>query len=179
MSEVKVQNKAGKKDDKEKKQGGGIFKKIIIAILALAVLIAVAGGTGYFVSMMVSKNTATAVSNNGSTAAGSNSNLIEKTYFDTGDEFLVNLADEDGKKFIKTKISLAYDSSNKKLPDELKNNLTSIRNDIIYVLRTKKREDVNSAIGSENLRKELLAKINASLKGGQLLDVYYSELIIQ
>lgn len=92
------------------------------------------------------------------------------------DEFLVNLADEDGKRYLKVKVFLGYD--NKKLDTELEEKKPILRDAIISVLRAKKSTDITPK-GVENIKLEIIQKINPMLTKGQLNNVYFNDILVQ
>ncbi|MBI6875775.1 flagellar basal body-associated FliL family protein [Clostridium aciditolerans] len=92
------------------------------------------------------------------------------------DEFLVNLADEDGKRYLKVKVFLGYD--NKKLDTELEEKKPILRDAVISVLRSKKSTDIN-AKGIESIKMEIIQRINATLEKGQLNNIYFNDLLVQ
>lgn len=92
------------------------------------------------------------------------------------DEIIVNLADEDTKSYIKTKVYLGYTEKN--IDKEISDNMPQIRNAINTCLRTKKSQDFNGQ-GLEKVRKEILDKVNEVLGGPKATNVYFYEIIIQ
>ncbi|MBV7272210.1 flagellar basal body-associated protein FliL [Clostridium thailandense] len=171
-------------EKKKEKKSGGKLKFIIIGIVAVAIL----GAGGYFGynKFFASKENTTnkaVIPQQQMTAQGQqvaqNTSYLQqvvsaKTY--DLDEFLVNLADEDGKRYLKVKISLGYD--NKKLDTELEEKKPILRDAIISVLRTKKAADM-SAKGMDNIKMELIQRINTNLTKGQLNNIYFDNLLVQ
>lgn len=179
-------------ENKKEKKSGGKLKFIIIGIIAVAVL----GAGGYFGyskffaskennvnKTIMPQQQVAAQQVQGQTVQGQqaaqNASYLQqvvsaKTY--DLDEFLVNLADEDGKRYLKIKISLGYD--NKKLDAELEEKKPILRDAIISVLRTKKAADI-SAKGIDNIKMELIQRINLNLTKGQLNNIYFNELLVQ
>lgn len=166
-------------NNKEKKDGSKL-KIIIITVAAVAVL----GAGGYFGynQFFASKEKTTKnvvqqpapvqqVVQNGSYLQQV---VSAKTY--GLDEFLVNLSDEDGKRYLKVKVFLGYD--NKKLDTELEEKKPILRDAVISVLRSKKSTDIN-AKGIESIKMEIIQRINATLEKGQLNNVYFNDLLVQ
>ena len=153
------EQKAGKE-----KKGNGL--KILIIVLLVLLLV---GGTAFGVYYVMSKNNHTS---NKAEAA----NVIEEQTYPL-DDFLVNLADEDTRKFLKVKIFIGYEK-NKKLAGELELKKPIIRDAINSVLRSKLAKDFSSK-GTEDIKKELLNRINPLLKEGKPINIYFYEIIIQ
>ena len=154
---------------KTKQKSGNLLKIIIIVLLAL-LLIGVAAFAGV---LLGSKGGSKTTKTETVTAAP-----VEQTYFDTGEELTVNLADENASRYIKTKLFLAYDKKNKALGKELTENLEAIRDNIISVLREKKAAELTPK-GGEDLKKELMDRINSELTKGRITNVYYDSFIVQ
>lgn len=96
------------------------------------------------------------------------------------DEFLVNLADEGGKRYLKIKIFLGYETKDKKKMDaELEERKPILRDAINGVLRSKKSTDLSGETGIENLKKEILVRIGSILTEGRPNNVYFSDMVVQ
>lgn len=174
-------------ENKNEKKSGGKLKFIIIGIVAVVVL----GAGGYFgynkffaskehetKKTVVPQQQVAAQQVQGQTPVQNTTYLqqvVSEKTFDL-DEFLVNLADEDGKRYLKVKISLGYDG--KKLDSELEEKKPILRDAIISVLRTKKAADV-SAKGVDNIKMEIIQRININLTKGQLNNIYFNNLLVQ
>ena len=82
-----------------------------------------------------------------------NSNISNIKIYEIKDEFLLNLSDTETRRFIKISLSLGYAEDNSKLQTELEEKLPVI--------------------------KEILDKLNNNLKSGKILDLYFTNLLIQ
>lgn len=163
-------------EEKSEKKGGK-FKMILIVLL---IIIAVGGGAfaGYYFFSKLNNNQAKTntlpVQTTANTTNVATSVVSARTY--SVDEFLVNLADEDGKRYLKTMVYLGYE--NKKLDAELATKKPIIRDTINSVLRSKKSTDFTSK-GTEDMKKEILQRINPLLINGQLDNIYFYDIIVQ
>ncbi|KEI02086.1 flagellar basal body protein FliL [Clostridium botulinum] len=159
----------------ENKSGGkGNILKIIIIVLLAAILLG--GGTfaGYLVA---SKNKPQSSAANLSVIQNT---LNQKTF--ALDEFLVNLKSDDGSnRYLKTKVSVGYADikENEKLQDELTTKKAIARDAINAILRSKKKEDFATNAQVEKIKEEIKSKVNPLLQDGQIINVYFSEIIIQ
>lgn len=166
------------------KEGKGkkTFKVIIIIIV---IALAISGGVfgGY---MLVNKNNNQANGNNMqvvnnnlpsqvATVNGAIQPAISDYTFELG-EFLVNLSDEGEKRFVKTNIHIGY--SNKKLVKELQSKTPMLRDAINSVLRSKKAKDFTPK-GTEDIKVEILNRINPMFKEGRCENVYFNEILVQ
>lgn len=93
------------------------------------------------------------------------------------DTFIVNLADEGGNRYLRTKMNL-------ELKDEecdlmVQERLPMIRNCVLMVLPTKTYEDIASVEGKSALRDEIVSKLNGILAPGSVTNLYFTEFVIQ
>lgn len=180
-------------ENKKEKKGGSKIKIIIIAIVAILVV----GAGGYIGYTMFMKNKGEA---DKTTTHTTQQVAIQQAQQQTGatgqqtaqnvtflqqvvsaktfglDEFLVNLADEDGKRYLKVKVFLGYD--NKKLDAELEEKKPILRDAIIGVIRTKKAADITPK-GVESIKMEIIQRINPLLEKGKLNNVYINDILVQ
>lgn len=154
-----------------KKKSSGNTLKILILIVLVLLLVGGAGFGGfYFASKSTPKaNTETKVIE---------TEPVDEAFYEAG-EFLVNLADEGGKRYLKVKLVLAYNSESKKLPEELETKKTVIADSVIGVLRGKKTTDLSTVKGPEDLKKEIVTRVNSVLSSGKLTNVYYNDFFVQ
>lgn len=178
-------------ENSKEKKGGSKLKIIIIAIVAVAAL-GVGGYFGYNQFFAAKQNNTKKVvqqqipmqqTQQGQVQQGQpaaqNGNYLQQVVSAKTfglDEFLVNLADEDGKRYLKVKVFLGYD--NKKLDTELEEKKPILRDAVISVLRSKKSTDITSK-GIDNIKMEIIQRINATLEKGQLNNVYFNDLLVQ
>lgn len=151
---------AENKDKKEKNGGKGKF-------LIIVLLLIVFGGGGTFAGVFYMKSKNAAVEKH-----------VEKAYFAAGEEaLLINLKDEGGKRYVKVKVTLGYDSSVKGLPEELETSLSLIRDRIITTFNAKTADE---ALGNKvAIQKEIMDSINSELTKGQVLEVVFSDFTVQ
>jgi flagellar basal body-associated protein FliL len=155
MAETKVKNNKDKSN---------VLRIVIIVMLLLIIIGGTGFGTWYFVK---SKN---------STADTSEKQEVKETMFSL-DEFLVNLADEKGRRYLKAKIYIGHEE-NEELALELEEKKTILRDATISVLRTKKSEDLD-AYGAEQLKTELLMRLNSHLTKGKARNIYFYDILVQ
>lgn len=178
---------AEKKEKKEKEKGKGSLFKIIIIILLILVILGL-GFTGYL--LINNKNSADAAeaSQKNQTANKLNSmetvnalsQISSSTY--TMDEFLVNLADEGGKRYFKVKLTLGYEPTKKKekeMAAEFDTKKPILTDAIISILRAKKTTDLATQKNIDDLKKEILTKINPYFENGRINNVYLTDILIQ
>lgn len=91
--------------------------------------------------------------------------------------FIVNLLDEEGRRYLKVTMDLALNS--KETIQEVEDKMASIRDTIIMILTNKGFKDVCNISGKAKLREEIKRGINNVLESGNVIDVYFSEFVIQ
>lgn len=177
--------------EKTPKEGKGkkVFKTIIIIII---IILAISGGAfgGY---MLVNKNNN---GMNGSNMQVVSNNVPQGTYNQSAiqtsgngimqpvvcdytlelGEFLVNLSDEEGKRFLKANIHIGY--NDKKLLKELQSKTPILRDAVNSALRSKKSKDFTPK-GTEDIKLEILNRINPMLKEGRCESIYFNEILVQ
>jgi len=149
--------------DKPKKGNG-----LKTAILVLLILIVV-GGAAFGGMYLANKGSTTT-----STAAKAPT-VTESTY--SLDEFLLNLADTDSKRYLKVLVYVGY-GVNSALATELETQKPVIRDLVISALRAKKTTDFSDT-GADVIKKELIARINPILTKGKIDHIYFNDLLVQ
>jgi len=148
---------------------------LIIGIIALLFMLVV--GAGFY--MMWSKMSSLAVQTNAETEEleipEDEPETLGAIY--SLDTFIVNLADKEGKRYLRITLDLEYNDEN--LDEELEKRLPQIRDSILMIIPDKKYHEINTADGKKGLRDELMAVINGLLKTGQIINIYFSEFVIQ
>lgn len=149
------------------KKGISFFK--IVVVIFLLVITGLISVVGYYVVFNKKTTDASAVVKVPFSEA--------EAYVDT-EEFIVNLADEGTRRYLKTKLEIAYPKKNKKLALELEEKKNIIRDVIIGVATTKKADEMTSK-GKEDMKTELRDRINVILTEGKISEVYYIDIFIQ
>ncbi len=161
MAEEEVKEGA----EQEGKKGKGGKKKLILFLLIGVVILGIAGGVVMFL---------------GGKKKGEEKEKAkkpEKTFFVTLDPIVVNLLDPSGKRYLQIQISLEVGS--KKLEDEIKEKEPIIKDIINTYLGEKTVDDVLAPNAKEEIKKELLEKINQALGEDVILHVYILQYIVE
>jgi|YNPNPStandDraft_1061719.scaffolds.fasta_scaffold12010_6 flagellar FliL protein len=93
------------------------------------------------------------------------------------DTFIVNLADQDSSRYLRTTIELEL--MDEVTQQELEKRMAPVRDAILGVLPTKKVQDIITAEGKQALKNQLLDAINKVLTKGKVINLYYTEFVIQ
>lgn len=92
-------------------------------------------------------------------------------------DFLVNLIDYGGRRYLKVKLDLEVSTA--EAVEEVGVKETILRNYIINILSSKTFNDIKTVEGKNGLRKSIILKCNFILKSGKVLNVYFNDFIIQ
>jgi len=91
---------------------------------------------------------------------------------------VVNLAGEGGH-YVRVTCVLVYPKGNKKLTSELEEKNYLLCDTLIKILRSKKIEDIQSDPEAKELREDLRQAFNQQLTDGEVMGIYFTELLIQ
>jgi flagellar basal body-associated protein FliL len=101
-------------------------------------------------------------------------------------EFITNLGPPDSDSFISVKFWVELDADKKeekkltrKMTEELEDKKHHMQGIVEEVLRSQTRKDLDTKEGVDAMKKEILRKVNATLKEGKVRQVLPGELIIQ
>jgi flagellar FliL protein len=106
--------------------------------------------------------------------------MLEKSAVIPLEPFVVNLADTDAARYLRIKISLMVD--NKARVKELTDNQAlqlKVRDVILQSLTAKRAQDLINTEGKNNLRHEIQEKVAMYFREPKLVDVVFTEFVIQ
>lgn len=173
-------------DEKTDAGGGGGGNKMLIIIIAAVVGLLLIIGVVVAILLMSGGDEPPPQAAGGAPAAGGNPALNMRaggqTYLSIGptyafDQIIVNLASQSGRRYLKTTINAELSSDN--LMVELDTKKPAIRDTMISVLSSKTFEEISTAKGKENLKNELVERINESLVDGKIVNLFFTDFAIQ
>ncbi|BCZ18255.1 Flagellar basal body-associated protein FliL [Helicobacter sp. NHP19-003] len=91
--------------------------------------------------------------------------------------FVVNLITQNGRRYLKTSITLEL--SDAKLLAEVKTKETAIKDTIIEILSSKSIEEISTLKGKNKLKEEVRNNINSFLIDGYVKNVFFTDFVIQ
>lgn len=145
-------------------------------IIAGVVIIILAAGMSFGGAMFAFKS----VAKEDTAAKGDGYGKVKSetlgTTFDAG-EYITNLGNEGGGRFIKVKVVLAFPDP--KMAEEIENKLPEIQHNINIVLREQKAEDLAKPKAMEKLADALKTDINGLLLKGNISSVYFTSFVVQ
>ena len=93
------------------------------------------------------------------------------------DSFIVNLTDAQGTRYLK--VTMQLEMSHEMLSPEIDNRLPQIRDEVITLLSSKSFDDVATIAGKRALKRGIMNSMNKYLTTGKVLNVYFSEFVVQ
>ena len=94
------------------------------------------------------------------------------------DQFIINLlASGGGKRYLKT--SIALELSIAEMQMELDNKRNVLRDTVITILSSKTFEEVQTAKGKQKLKEELMERLNEFLVDGRIMNIFFTEFVVQ
>lgn len=91
--------------------------------------------------------------------------------------FIVNLVGNQGKSYLKVKIELEL--NNDELKKEIDKRLPQFRDKVLTILSGKSNDEIKSLEGKSQLREEIIAMLNQFLKTGRIVNIYFTDFIVQ
>ena len=150
--------------------------KFMIIMIIVFVLLLGMMGTGFFFmwNKLNAVNAQQSDSEQGDTSAAAPVQVGPLHQLET---FIVNLADEGGNRYLRTKMNLEL--KNEESNTMVQERLPMIRNSILMILPTKTYTDIATVEGKSALRDEIVTKLNAFLAPGSVTNIYFTEFVIQ
>jgi flagellar FliL protein len=91
--------------------------------------------------------------------------------------FIANLADEGGSRYLKATFQIEFLGSS--VPPEISSRLPKIRDLLLTLLSSKTFDDVRTPEGKQQLREEIIARVNQVVERDVVKAVYFTEFIVQ
>ena len=160
----------------EEYQEGKRKKKIFILILVLVLLLG-AGGAAAYKFLVLDKKKEEQKKKKAEKIVEDIKNIEDfGVQFDVG-TFIVNLQDKDADRYLK--ITIVLDVQDEKVKAELDKRLPQVKDAITTLLFTKTSQDLRTPEGIEQLKEEILKRVNAILPIGGVKNVYFTDFVIQ
>jgi flagellar FliL protein len=168
-------------EEEVKPAGNGTVMKMVM-IVVLALLSSVAGGFISFLLISRTLNKEAKGGAHGKEAAEQEkiAETLQKSAVLPLEPFVVNLADSDAARYLRIKISLMVDDKAKL--KELSENLAlqmKVRDVILQSLTAKTSHELINEEGKNKLRQEIHEKIGVYFQEPKLVDVMFTEFVIQ
>ncbi|RUM67915.1 MAG: flagellar basal body protein FliL [Sulfurospirillum sp.] len=172
---------------KEEKKGGS---NIILIVIVSLLFVLVIGGAAMAYFMLKSDSEVIDEANKATSnmqAKQINSSSSSKSqrvtnYAKIGpmypmDQFIVNLYNEGSSRYLKTTIN--FELSLPELSSEMDTKKPLIRDIVIKTLSAKTYEEISTIRGKENLKDEIVSKVNQVLTDGKVNNIFFTDFVIQ
>lgn len=90
---------------------------------------------------------------------------------------VVNIAETNAERYLKVNIVLELDSA--KLKDEIEKRKPQIMDLFINIFASKTLDMISTVSGRNLVRQELIDKVNARIKTGRIVNIFFTEFVIQ
>lgn len=90
--------------------------------------------------------------------------------------FIANLADDGGRRYLKATFQVDFGSS---VPGNMQARLPQVRDLLLTLFTSKTFDDIRTPEGKQQLREEIIARINQVLDRDVVKAVYFTEFIVQ
>ena len=93
------------------------------------------------------------------------------------DTFIVNLADEGGKRYLRVTMDLEIGANTTE--SDLQQRLPQMRDSILMVIPSKRFADIRTMEGKIGLRNEIIANLNGLFGREIITNIYFTEFVVQ
>jgi flagellar FliL protein len=93
------------------------------------------------------------------------------------DPFIANLADEDGKRYLKASLQVEFFAD--KVPEEFSARIPQMRDLLLTLFTSKLFSEIRTPQGKSILRDEIINRMNRTLNHDLVKAVYFTEFIVQ
>lgn len=152
-------------------------KKLFLLLSGLLVVGIVGGGTFFYLQNRSTGKNGPATNSEGIETQEKVQYLFKDRINFPLENFIVNLADSGGRRYLSTTIVLEF--SDKRLVGSLEKKVPEIRDRILMILPTKTFKDIQSAEGKKTLRTTLIRELNDVLQEGKITNIYFQEFVVQ
>jgi flagellar FliL protein len=91
--------------------------------------------------------------------------------------FIVNLAGENGRRYLKIKMDLEI--AREEFNDPIRDRIPQIRDSIMMILTSKRYEDIKDTEGKIALRQDIQNQVNGFFKEPCISNIYFTDFVIQ
>jgi len=164
------------------------FLKLIVGAILGVILLAILGGLGYLGYQMNQMTKVVSALSSGQFTPQTQQKSQEENQEEQNkatkkeimvhlDPFVVNLLDEEGRRYLKVTIDLSVSSED--VSKEIEDRLAEVRDQIIICLSDKSFKEICDQAGKMHLREEIKRKLNSLLASGQVMKVLFTEFVVQ
>jgi len=168
------------------KKGGSNMLLIVVVALLFVIVIGGAAAAYYMLNsddeVIEDAKQATVAKKQEKSITASSGSVRSTNYSEIGpmypmDQFIVNLYNEGSSRYLKTTIN--FELSAAELSAEMDKKKPLIRDIVIKTLSAKTYEEISTIRGKENLKDEIVSKVNQVLTDGKINNIYFTDFVIQ
>ena len=155
---------------------GGVSKTLIIVIFAGFVLILAGLGAGFYIVLKKPPPNTAAVT---APEAASEKKAQVKSMgpIFSMKPFVVNLAGSGGNRFLRIKID--FELKDQQVLEQVHVQLPRVKDRLLTILSAKRFEDIDTVEGKGALRSEIAAAMDGIFSEGAVVNVYFTEFVIE
>ncbi|MBW1940508.1 MAG: flagellar basal body-associated FliL family protein [Deltaproteobacteria bacterium] len=150
-------------------------KQYIFIIIGLVIIIAM--GAGFYILFNKLSSLDMKSNENATVSSEKNDDDNNMGVLYPLDTFIVNLADQGGRRYLRVKMDLELKKQENS--DELTKKIPMIRDAVLKLLPAKSMKDIHSVAGKNALHDEIIIKLNGLLKKEIVTNIYFTEFVIQ
>lgn len=147
----------------------------ILLLVLFVLMLALTGGLYMVWSKLSGFITHYEEANSGQLAASAETNEVGVIY--SLETFVVNLADQGGKRYLRVTMDLELNGDTAK--EDVAKRLPQVRDKILMILPSKQFSEINSMNGKMALRDEIMASLNELFGRPIISNVFFSEFVVQ
>lgn len=159
----------GQQEIQEKPKGVSLTPKVLILITVFVVCVSA------LVAFLITTSMGKTPSDAASSATKKEDNPKTGPLFEIG-EFTTNLAPDSERRFVKVRVVVELNDSS--LENEVKEKLPILKDRILLFFNSKTSDDLK-AENRSRLKNELQAQLNHCLQTGKIVNIYFSDLVLQ
>lgn len=158
--------------------GNVMSKKLIIILSAAAFLVILMMGGVFFMmwSKISNMESQSVAQEEPEQLEAETEEVLVKPIFPLN-SFIVNLAGDDGKRYLKIKMDLEI--ANEERNDDIRKRIPQIRDSIMMILTSKRYEDIKDTAGKIALRQDIQNQVNVFFKEPCVSNIYFTDFVIQ
>ena len=151
--------------------------KIVFALVGIIFIVMIGLTGGLF--MIWSQLSNAQAQGDGAAGANGDGQQVKQTLgtLFSLDTFIVNLADEGGKRYLRVTMDLEIGANTTE--SDLQQRLPQMRDSILMVIPSKRFADIRTMEGKIGLRNEIIANLNGLFGREIITNIYFTEFVVQ
>jgi flagellar FliL protein len=146
----------------------------LLLVVGVVVLLAGGGGAAWFLGLLGGGGTSHAEAETTEEAKDNHGGVGALLPLDP---FVANLADEDGKRYLKATLQVEFFEA--KPPDDFEHRMPQVRDLLLTLFTSKLFSEIRTPAGKAVLRDEIINRLNKTLNRDAVKAVYFTEFIVQ